>query len=66
MSEGSVRFAVQIDCSGEVGAVAAKSNGVDEPTVSCLFGVVAQAAFEAPAKGQATLQIPVVFKNTER
>lgn len=62
-SEGSVRFAVHIDCSGEVGAVAAKTSGVDEPTVTCLFGVVAQASFESPANGRATLQIPVVFKN---
>lgn len=65
-NEGSVRFAVRIDCGGEVGAVTARSSGVDEPTVTCLFGVVAQASFESPASGQATLQIPVVFKNTER
>jgi hypothetical protein len=64
--EGSVRFAVQIDCGGEVRAVTAKSSGVDEPTISCLFGVVARASFESPVSGRATLQIPVVFKNTER
>ncbi|RYZ01633.1 MAG: hypothetical protein EOO73_34960 [Myxococcales bacterium] len=65
-NEGSVRFAVRIDCGGEVGAVTAKSSGVDEPTVTCLFGVVAQASFESPAAGRATLQIPVVFKSLER
>lgn len=65
-SEGSVRFAVQIDCSGRVSALSAKSSGVDELTVGCLFGVVAQAAFASPASGQSTLQIPVVFKSAER
>lgn len=64
--EASVRFAVQIDCGGDVGAVTARSSGVDPATVTCLFGVVAQASFEAPNAGQATLQIPVVFKNAGR
>lgn len=65
-NEGSVRFALEIDCGGEVGAVTAKSSRVDESTVTCLFGVVTQASFVAPAAGHATLEIPVVFKTAER
>jgi hypothetical protein len=65
-AEGSVRFALELACNGDVEAVTAKSSGVDEPTVACLFGVVARAEFEPPSAGQALLQVPVVFKNTER
>jgi hypothetical protein len=65
-AEGSVRFALELACNGDVESVTAKSSGVDEPTVACLFGVVARAEFDPPAAGQALLQVPVVFKNTER
>lgn len=65
-AEGSVRFALELACNGDVEAVTAKSSGVDEPTVACLFGVIARAEFEPPSAGQALLQVPVVFKNTER
>jgi hypothetical protein len=40
--------------------------GVDEPTLECLFTVVAPAQFEPPASGHATIQVPVVFKNAAR
>lgn len=61
-NEATVRFAVRIGCGGEVGALTATSSGVDESTLTCLFGVVARASFESPASGELTLQLPVVFK----
>jgi hypothetical protein len=61
-TEATVRFAVRIGCGGEVGALTATSSGVDESTLTCLFGVVARASFESPASGELTLQLPVVFK----
>ncbi len=65
-AEGSVRFALEVGCSGEVQAIAADVKGVDEATVSCLFRIVGPARFEPPAGGHATLQVPVVFKNATR
>lgn len=65
-AEGSVRFALELACNGDVEAIDAKSSGVDESTVSCLFGVMARAEFEPPSTGQALLHVPVVFKNTDR
>ena len=62
-AEGSVRFALELGCAGDVQAISAKAEGVDEPTVECLFAVVAPAQFDPPAGGHATLQVPVVFKN---
>ncbi|HEY0466279.1 MAG TPA: hypothetical protein VGC79_18845 [Polyangiaceae bacterium] len=65
-AEGSVRFALEVGCAGEVRAISADVQGVDEPTLECLFTVVAPAQFGPPANGHATLQVPVVFKNASR
>lgn len=64
--EGSVRFALELGCAGNVQAISADARGVDPPTVACLFGVVGSAQFDPPANGHATIQVPVVFKNTVR
>jgi hypothetical protein len=63
-AEGSVRFALELGCAGNVQAITADAHGVDEPTVMCLFTVVGPAQFDPPANGHATIQVPVVFKNT--
>lgn len=65
-AEGSIRFALGLGCSGEVQTISAKAEGVDEPTIECLFAVVAPARFAPPAGGRATIQVPVVFKNSAR
>ncbi len=65
-AEGSVRLALELGCAGTVQAISADANGVDEPTVGCLFTVVGPAQFEPPAGGHATIQVPVVFKNANR
>jgi len=65
-AEGSVRLALEVGCAGEVRAISADVQGVDEPTLECLFTVVGPAQFEPPASGHATLQVPVVFKNASR
>jgi hypothetical protein len=62
-ARGSVRFSLELGCTGEVQAISADVEGVDEPTLECLFSVVAPAQFEPPAGGHATLRVPVVFKN---
>jgi hypothetical protein len=62
-ARGSVHFSLELGCTGEVQAISADVQGVDEPTLECLFRVVAPAQFEPPAGGHATLRIPVVFKN---
>jgi len=49
-----------------VQAISADVQGVDEPTLECLFTVVGPAQFVPPAGGHATLQVPVVFKNAAR
>jgi hypothetical protein len=65
-AEGSIRFALSVGCAGEVQTISAKAEGVDEPTIECLFAVVAPAMFDPPASGHATIQVPVVFKNSAR
>lgn len=65
-AEGSVRLALELGCGGEVQAISADVQGVDEPTLECLFTVVGPAQFVPPAGGHATLQVPVVFKNAAR
>lgn len=65
-AEGSIRFALSLGCAGEVQTISAKAEGVDEPTIECLFAVVAPAMFDPPAGGHATIQVPVVFKNSAR
>jgi hypothetical protein len=65
-AEGSIRFALSLGCAGEVQTISAKTEGVDEPTIECLFAVVAPAMFDPPAGGHATIQVPVVFKNSAR
>ena len=65
-AQGSVRFALELGCAGDVRTISADSQGVDEPTLECLFAVVAPAQFGPPANGHATIQVPVVFKNAER
>jgi hypothetical protein len=65
-AQGSVRFGLELGCTGGVAAISADVQGVDEPTLECLFKVVAPAQFEPPASGHATLQVPVFFKNAER
>lgn len=65
-AQGSIRFALSVGCAGEVQTISAKAEGVDEPTIECLFAVVAPAMFEPPAGGHATIQVPVVFKNSAR
>jgi hypothetical protein len=65
-AEGSIRFALGLGCAGEVQTISANTEGVDEPTIECLFKVVAPAMFEPPATGHATIQVPVVFKNSAR
>ncbi|HEY3252662.1 MAG TPA: hypothetical protein VGJ91_01900 [Polyangiaceae bacterium] len=65
-AEGSVRFALELGCAGDVQAISADVQGVDESTLECLFTVVAPAQFGPPANGHATLQVPVVFKNASR
>ena len=65
-AQGSVNFALELGCGGDVQAISAVVKGVDEPTLECLFTVVAPARFEPPAGGHATIQVPVVFKNAAR
>jgi hypothetical protein len=65
-AEGSVRFALDLGCTGNVQAITADVHGVDEPTLACLFTVVGSARFDPPANGHATVQVPVIFKNTRR
>jgi hypothetical protein len=65
-AEGSIRFALELGCAGEVQTISAKAEGVDEPTVECLFAVVAPALFDPPVGGRATIHMPVVFKNSAR
>ena len=65
-AEGSVRFALELGCAGDVQAISADVHGVDEPTLECLFTVVGAAQFGPPASGRATIQVPVVFKNASR
>lgn len=65
-AEGSVRFALELGCGGEVAAISAENKGVDEATLECLFSVVAPARFAPPAGGHASVLVPVVFKNAVR
>lgn len=65
-AEGSIRFALSLGCAGEVQTISAKTEGVDLPTIECLFAVVAPAMFDPPVGGRATIQVPVVFKNSAR
>ena len=65
-AEGSVYFALELGCAGEVQSILADAKGVDAPTVECLFTVVGPAHFEPPRNGHATIQVPVVFKNASR
>ena len=66
-AEGSVRFALELGCAGNVQAITADDvRGVDEPTLACLFTVVGPAQFDPPANGHATIQVPVVFKSAAR
>ncbi|MEI9950132.1 MAG: hypothetical protein WDO74_14450 [Pseudomonadota bacterium] len=65
-AQGSVRFALELGCAGEVEAISAENQGVDESTLTCLFSAVAPARFAPPAGGHATVLVPVVFKNAAR
>jgi len=65
-AQGSVRFALELGCAGEVEAISAENQGVDESTLTCLFSAVAPARFAPPAAGHATIFMPVVFKNAAR
>jgi hypothetical protein len=65
-AQGSVRFALELGCAGEVEAISAENQGVDESTLACLFSAVAPAHFAPPAGGHATLRVPVVFRNAAR
>lgn len=65
-AQGSVHFALELGCAGDVQSISAAVQGVDEPTVECLFAVVALAQFDPPPAGHASIQVPVVFKNAAR
>ena len=65
-AQGSVRFALELGCTGDVEAISAENQGVNESTLECLFSAVAPARFAPPPGGHATVLVPVVFKNTER
>lgn len=65
-AQGSVRFALELGCTGDVAAVSAENQGIDETTLECLFSVVAPAHFAPPPGGHATVLVPVVFKNAAR
>ena len=65
-AQGSVRFALELGCAGDVQSISAAVQGVDEPTLQCLFAVVAPAQFDPPPAGHASIQVPVVFKNAAR
>jgi hypothetical protein len=65
-AQGSVRLALELGCAGDVQAISAENQGVDESTLTCLFSVVAPARFAPPVGGRATVLVPVVFKNAAR
>jgi len=65
-AQGSVRFALELGCTGDVRAISAENQGVDEGTLACLFSAVAPARFAPPVGGRATVLVPVVFKNAAR
>ncbi|HEY3255065.1 MAG TPA: hypothetical protein VGJ91_13990 [Polyangiaceae bacterium] len=65
-AQGSVRIALELGCTGEVEAISAENQGVNESTLGCLFAAVAPAHFAPPVAGHATVLVPVVFKNAAR
>ncbi|MET0794033.1 MAG: hypothetical protein ABW061_21105 [Polyangiaceae bacterium] len=65
-AQGSVRFALELGCDGDVAAISANVKGVDESTLTCLFSAVAQARFAPPTAGHATVNVPVVFRHAAR
>jgi hypothetical protein len=65
-AQGSVHLALELGCAGEVEAISAENQGVDESTLACLFSALAPARFAPPAGGHATVHVPVVFKNAAR
>ena len=65
-AQGRVRFALELGCAGDVQAISAVNQGVDESTLTCLFSAVAPARFAPPVGGRATVLVPVVFKNAAR
>jgi hypothetical protein len=65
-AQGSVRLALELGCAGEVEAISAENQGIDQSTLACLFSAVAPARFAPPAGGHATVRVPIVFKNAAR
>ena len=65
-AHGSVRLALELGCAGEVEAISAENQGINEGTLTCLFSTVAPARFAPPVGGHATVLVPVVFKNAAR
>jgi len=59
-------MALELGCAGDVQAISAENQGVDQSTLSCLFSAVAPARFAPPVGGHATVPVPVVFKNAAR
>jgi hypothetical protein len=62
-AEGSARFALELDCAGDVEAISAENQGVEESTLGCLFSALGSAHFAPPVAGHATVVVPVMFKN---
>ena len=64
-AQGTARFALELACNGVVNSISAETQSLDEQAVVCLFGLVGPSVFPPPPGGHGTLQMPVVFRNSE-
>jgi len=59
-------MALELGCAGDVQAISAENQGVDQSTLSCLFSAVAPAPLCSASRRARYVPVPVVFKNAAR
>ena len=60
-ADGSIGFAIDVNCHGQVVAIEATARVIDGEAVRCMLGVAEQGQFDPPNGGRAVIQVPIKF-----
>jgi hypothetical protein len=60
-ADGSIGFAIEVNCHGQVVAIEATARVIDGEAVRCMLSVAEQGQFDPPNGGRALIQVPIEF-----
>jgi hypothetical protein len=60
-ADGSIGFAIEVNCHGQVVAIEATARVIEVEAVRCMLAVAEQGQFDPPNGGRAVIQVPIKF-----